>query len=59
MKIHLNIRIYDTFYIMKKINYLLNNPLETRKAHNTDISIRRMWDKPKVSRNSIIKLILL
>lgn len=59
MKIHLNCAIYDTTFMTKDINYLLNNPLDTRKAQNVEISIRRMWDKPKISRNSIIKLILL
>ncbi|MEE3490095.1 MAG: hypothetical protein VZR10_04460 [Methanobrevibacter sp.] len=43
MKIHLNVGIYQTFYIMRDVNYKLNNPLETRKASSAEINLR--WNK--------------
>lgn len=57
MKRHINSHIYNTFYIMKDINYLLNNPLDTRNASRFDMNIRRYIKDSKISRNSNIKLI--
>jgi hypothetical protein len=51
MKNHLNSNIYETFYIMKDINYQLKNPLETRKAPMFEIKIRRFMNNSKISRN--------
>ena len=57
MKSHTNSNIYNTFYIMKDINYQFNNPLDTRKALRFDLNIRRYVKNSKISRNSILKLI--
>lgn len=59
MKMHLNTIIYDTFYMMKDINYKLNNPLETKKAKIVEINLRRMGKRSRISRTSVIKLISL
>jgi len=59
MKIHINPYMYDTFYIMKNINYQLNNPLDTKKAPMHDLNIRKPWANPKISRNSMAKFRLI
>jgi len=59
MKNHISGSIYDTFYIMKDINYQLNNPLDTKKAPKFDLNILRFKSKSKISRNSRIKFILI
>ena len=59
MKNHMNSKVYDTFYIMKDINYRLNNPLDTRKAAMCEMRIKKSWFKPKISWNSICKFLSL
>ncbi|MBQ8018429.1 MAG: hypothetical protein IJ258_10055 [Methanobrevibacter sp.] len=59
MKIHLNSHIYDTFYIMKNINYQLNNPLDTKNAPKQELNIKKPWKNPKISRNSLAKFRLI
>lgn len=57
MKNHINAGIYESFYIMKDINYRLNNPLDTKKATIFEINIKRFLFKSKISRNSHAKII--
>lgn len=57
MKNHLNSSIYESFYIMKDINYQLKNPLETKKAPSFEINIRNFMKKSKISRKSNIKFL--
>ena len=59
MKIHVNPNIYDTFYIMKGINYLLNNPLDTKNARIQELNIKKPWQNPKISRKSISRFRLI
>lgn len=57
MKNHLNSKIYETFYVMKDINYQLKNPLDTRRAHSFEINIRKFMNKSKISRNSNVRFV--
>jgi hypothetical protein len=47
------------FYIMKNINYLLNNPLDTKKAPMHELNLKKPWKNPKISRNSVAKFRLI
>jgi hypothetical protein len=44
---------------MKKINYLLNNTLDTKNAPRHDLNIKKPWKNPKISRNSVAKFRLI
>jgi len=44
---------------MKGINYLLNNPLDTKNAPRFDLNIKRHWINSKISRNSFAKFRLI
>ncbi|MEE1335559.1 hypothetical protein [Methanobrevibacter sp.] len=58
MRNHINANIYGTFYIMKDINYQLNNPLDTKKAQKSDINIRRVNGKSKITRKGNINFLI-
>ena len=59
MKIHLNPVIYDSFYMMKNINYQFNNPIDTKSVLRFENNIKRSWISPRVSRRSVSKFILI
>ena len=59
MKNHINPNIYDKFHIMKNINYLLNNPLDTRNAKMNELNIKKPWRNPKITRNGRIRFRLI
>ena len=59
MKIHFNPIIYDSFYMMKNINYQFNNPIDTKPVLRFENNIKRSWNSPRVSRNSVCKFILI
>lgn len=58
MKNHISAGIYDTFYVMKDINYRLNNPLDTKSAPDFEINIRGFVKNSRISRNGRVKFLI-
>ena len=54
---HLNSDIYDSYFMYRDINYVLNNPIYKRKHDLKFMSILRDNIRKNVSFNSISKFI--